>query len=72
MNKNEPMTLTVKLDFLGEGSYILRTFADTPESNKQPTAITESTRTVTANDVLEIKMETAGGFAATIKPVVDH
>jgi alpha-glucosidase len=68
MNRNEPMTLTVKLDFLGEGKYVLRTFADTPESNEQPTVIAESTRTVTADDMLEIKMETAGGFAASLQP----
>lgn len=62
------MTLSVKLDFLGKGNYILRTFSDMPESNEDPTVIAESTRTVPANDVLEIKMETAGGFAATLAP----
>ena len=68
MNNREPLTLSVKLDFLGKGNYVLRSFADTPESNERPTAIAESTRTVTAQDTLEIPMQTAGGFAATIRP----
>jgi alpha-glucosidase len=68
MNNREPLTLSVKLDFLGEGNYVLRSFADTPESNERPTAIAESTRTVTAKDTFEIPMRTAGGFVATIKP----
>jgi alpha-glucosidase len=68
MNNRKPLTLSVKLDFLGQGNYVLRTFADTPESNDRPTAIAESTRKVTAKDTLEIPMQNAGGFAATIKP----
>jgi alpha-glucosidase len=68
MNNREPLTLSVKLDFLGKGNYVLRSFADTPESNERPTAIAESTRTVTAKDTLDIPMQTAGGFAATIRP----
>ncbi len=69
MNNQKPLTLSVKLDFLGAGSYELRSFADTPESNDRPTAIADSKRTVTAKDTLEIPMQTAGGFVATIKPV---
>ena len=68
MNNRKPLTLSVKLDFLGQGTYVLRSFADTPESNDRPTALAESTRTVTAKDSLEIRMETAGGFVATLKP----
>ncbi len=68
MNNREPLTLSVKLDFLGPGNYVLRCFADTPESNERPTALAESTRTVTAKDTLEIPMQTAGGFTATLKP----
>jgi alpha-glucosidase len=68
MNDRKPLTLSVKLDFLGPGSYLLRSFSDTPESNDRPAAIADSTRTVTAKDTLEIRMENAGGFVATIKP----
>jgi alpha-glucosidase len=68
MNNRKPLTLSVKLDFLGAGNYVLRSFADTPESNERPTALAESTRVVTAKDTLEIRMENAGGYAATIKP----
>jgi alpha-glucosidase len=68
MNKQEPLTLSVKLDFLSPGNYVLRSFADTPESSERPAAIAESTRTVTAKDTLEIHMETAGGYVAAIEP----
>lgn len=68
MNNQKPLTLSLKLDFLGKGKYVLHGFADTPESNARPAAITEFTRIVTAKDTLDIRMETAGGFAATIKP----
>jgi len=69
MNNRRPLTLRVKLDFLGRGKYTLRTFADTPESAARPAVLAESSRTVTRDDTVEIRMETAGGFAADIKPV---
>jgi alpha-glucosidase len=68
MNNREPLTLSIKLDFLGKGTFVLRSFADTPESKERPAAIAESTRKVTARDTIEIRMETAGGFAATLAP----
>jgi alpha-glucosidase len=68
MNSHEPLKVSVKLDFLGQGNYVLRCFADTPESNDRPTAISDTTRKVTARETLDINMETAGGFAATLKP----
>ena len=67
MNAEEPLTLTVKLDFLGQGTHTLRRFADTPESTNRPTAIQEISQTVTSGDTLEIRMERAGGFAAVIE-----
>jgi alpha-glucosidase len=72
MNNEKPLTLSVKLDFLGKGEYEVRVFEDTPESNERPAAIKESTRKAKAGDTLEIRMETAGGFAAIIKPVGDR
>ncbi len=68
MNSEQPLTLRVKLDFLGRGKFTLRSFADTPESAARPAAIGESSRTVTQKDTLEIHMQNAGGFAAEIKP----
>ena len=68
MNNRNPLTLSVPLTFLGKGKYVLRSFADTPESNERPAAIAESTRTVTAKDTIEIPMQNAGGFVVTLKP----
>jgi hypothetical protein len=68
MNNRKPLTLSVKLDFLGKGKYVLRSFADTPDSNERPTALAEAARTVTAKDTLEIPLQTAGGFVLTLKP----
>jgi len=67
MNAAEPLVLKVKIDFLGPGKHLLRCFSDTPESATRPTAIEESSRTVTTGDTLEIRMERAGGFAAVIE-----
>ena len=67
MNGGQPVTLTVKLDFLGPGKHTLRRFADTPESANRPAAIEETSQAVTSGDTLEIRMERAGGFAAVIE-----
>ena len=69
MNNQEPLTLSVKLDFLGPGEYVLQGFEDTQASIEQPTEIHLFTRTVTAGDTLEIRMVAAGGFTAVIRPV---
>lgn len=68
MNNRKPLTISIKLDFLGKGGYVLRSFSDVPESNERPAAIAETTRKVTAKDTIEIRMETAGGFAAIVQP----
>jgi alpha-glucosidase len=68
MNNDKPLTLSVPLDFLGEGAYTMRVFADKPESEASPSAIADVTRPVTRGEKLEIRMATAGGFAATLAP----
>ena len=67
MNGSQPLSLRVKLDFLGRGEFTLRSFGDTPESATRPAAIRESSRTVTRKDSLEIRMDRAGGFVAVIQ-----
>jgi alpha-glucosidase len=69
MNNQNPLALSIKLDFLGRGEYDLHGFSDVPESNEHPTLIKEFTRRVTAKDTIEILMEAAGGFTASFKPV---
>jgi len=67
MNGGKPLTLSVKLDFLGRGKHTLRSFADTPKSAARPAAIGEASKPVTRADTLEIRMERAGGYAAVIE-----
>ncbi len=68
MNHRQPLELNLKLDFLGEGTYTLTTYADTPESIQRPAALAESTRKVNRSDTIRIRMENGGGFAATLHP----
>ena len=68
MNLDQPLELTLNLDFLGDGSYALTTYSDTPESVQRPAALAESTRVVKRGDTIRIRMENAGGFAATLLP----
>ena len=68
MNHQQPLELDLKLDFLVEGAYTLTTYADTPESVQRPAALAEATREVKRGDTIHIRMENAGGFAATLQP----
>lgn len=67
MNGDQPLSLSLKLDFISRGKHTLRAFADTPESVDRPTAISETSRTVTSRDSIELQLERAGGFAAVIE-----
>lgn len=68
MNLKEPLELDLKLDFLGEGTYMLKTYADTPDSAQRPATLAENTREVKRGDMIKVRMEPAGGFAATLQP----
>jgi alpha-glucosidase len=68
MNLKQPLELDLKLDFLGEGTYTLTTYSDTPESIQRPAALAESSREVKRGEVIKVRMEPAGGFAATLRP----
>jgi len=69
MNLQQARELGLNLDFLGDGNYVLTTYSDTPQSDQQPTSLAEQTRVVTRGETIHIRMETTGGFAATVKPV---
>ena len=70
MNLDQPLELTLNLDFLGDGNHTLTTYSDTPQSIQQPTSLAEQTRVVKRGDTVTVRMENTGGFAATILPVV--
>lgn len=63
-----PLTLEVRLDFLGDGEYEARIFADKPESETDATLVTHEVRIVRKRDTLKIPMASGGGFAARLRP----
>jgi alpha-glucosidase len=69
MNGDTPLTLTVPLDFLGDGEWSLRAFADTPESAATPTSLAETTTVVRSGATLTLTFAPAGGYAAVLTPV---
>ncbi len=66
MNGDAPLTLKVPLKFLGTGAWNLRAFADTPESASQPEKISDTTKSVSAVDTVELTLAPAGGYAAVL------
>ncbi len=69
MNGDTPLALTVPLDFLGDGEWSLRAFADTPESATTPTSLAETTTVVRSGATLTLTLAPAGGYAAVLTPV---
>ncbi|MBD5356256.1 MAG: glycoside hydrolase family 97 protein [Bacteroides sp.] len=64
----EARTVKVPLSFLKNGKeYEARIYADDTEGG-DPTKVVISSRTVTASDILEIKMAATGGQAVTLTP----
>lgn len=66
MNGETPLTLRVPSNFLGDGRWSLRAFADTPESAGHPEKISEATVAISAGDTLELELAPAGGYAAVL------
>ncbi len=66
LNGDGPLRLKASLSFLGQGKWTLRQFSDTPQSVAEPEFVAETARTVKSDDVLELSLAPAGGFAATL------
>jgi len=62
MNGDDAAKLQAQLDFLGEGTWTLRSFADNTATDDYQ-AIVESNQTVDARTVLSLSLKAAGGFA---------
>jgi alpha-glucosidase len=56
--------LPVKLDFLGSGSWKLRLWRDAADSNVNAEHLEVEERTVTAADILNLRLAPAGGCVA--------
>ena len=61
--------LTLPLDFLGDGKYTLRYWADGPNANEDATDNVLGTIEVDSKTKLEVKLAQGGGYAAIIEPV---
>lgn len=53
--------VTIKLDFLPEGTYTADLYADAPDVDQNPNHLTQRTRTVSRADVLTVKLASGGG-----------
>jgi alpha-glucosidase len=66
MNGEAPLKLRVPLKFLGGGRWKLRAFADTSDSATRPEKISDTTTSVGADEILELKLAPSGGYAAVL------
>ena len=61
--------LSLPLEFLGDGKYTLRYWADGPNANEEATDTTMGSMEVDSSTVLDVKLAGGGGYAAIIEPV---
>jgi alpha-glucosidase len=61
--------IPVKLNFLGPGSWMLKLWKDAPDSDTAGEHLVTEQRTVTAADVLTLRLARAGGAVACFEPV---
>lgn len=67
MSNSLDRELEIKLDFLGEGSYKMTSFADTDKTKENAEIAEKKVTSVKKGDVVKIKMAPGGGFAAWIE-----
>lgn len=60
--------LSIKLDFLGRGSWTLKLWKDAPDSDAVGEHLLTEQRTVTADQVLNLHLARAGGAVAVFEP----
>jgi alpha-glucosidase len=69
MSNWEARDLHMAADFLGEGEYDVKVFADGPDADKIPTQVSISTQRVKRGDKLNAHLAPGGGWAAILTPV---
>jgi alpha-glucosidase len=69
MTNWDPRDFEIPLDFLGQGRYEARIFADGPEAAKEGTSLSISVKKVKAGDRLSVHLAPGGGFAVILTPV---
>lgn len=63
--------ITLSLDFLGEGEYVMELYTDAEDTDENPNNLIKSVKQVEKGDAMQIHMEGSGGFAARIVPVAN-
>jgi alpha-glucosidase len=61
--------LEISLDFLGQGEYEARIFADGADADKVATSLSVSNKRVKASDKLNVHLAPGGGLAAIFTPI---
>ena len=67
INNHESRDLTIRLSFLGEGSFTATVFADADDVAADPNHLIKQTKQVTGKDVLSLKIAAGGGAAIVIR-----
>ena len=67
LTNSEPRELTIKLDFLGSGSWKLRLWKDGANASENAEHLATEERTVEQGDTLSLRLAPAGGCVACLK-----
>ena len=70
MTADQPYSYRLSLNFLGAGKYTAHLYLDPEQFNASYEALTQQTRTVSANDAITLPMRPAGGAAVYFEPVL--
>lgn len=66
INNSVKKTISIKLDFLGDGDYILEQYKDAPDVADFPNHLTKTQDTVKKNQIIDIELAVGGGQAMII------
>lgn len=68
MNDTIGKTVTIKLDFLQKGKYVMESWSDTKNSDKVPAELKKSEQKVIPSDIVKVTMAKNGGRVMVIWP----
>lgn len=63
INNHEARKISVRLDFLGSGTYTATIFRDAAGTDQHPNELVKEARTVTGNDTITLELAAGGGAA---------
>jgi alpha-glucosidase len=68
MTNWDPREVELRLDFLGEGEFAAKIFADGADAATEATSLTITDRAVKSGDRLALQLAPGGGFAIGVGP----